>query len=66
MSKRRTQTGLIELAETHNIALAINRMRGNNGSSYDQKWKRALYHALLMTDTSREYCEKIRVALELP
>jgi hypothetical protein len=55
---------MIELVETHNIALCIKRLRDG---PYDQeRWKRALYHALSMNVLSRGTLEKIRIALELP
>lgn len=58
------ETRKVELVETHNIALALDRLRGGH---YDrERWRRALYHALTMTDSGREVCEKVRVALGLP
>jgi hypothetical protein len=65
MSKNRSETRKVELVETHNLALAIDRLR-EAGSHDCNRWKRALYHALAMTYTERSVIEKIRVALELP
>lgn len=66
MSKRQGKTDKTELVETHNIALALQRL--SNTPPYDTgRWRRALYHALGMTDVAgRGGLEKIRQALELP
>lgn len=66
MGKRVTNTDKIELVETHNIALAINRLREHSFYS-DQRWRRALYHALLMEMPDKnQTMANIRIALELP
>jgi hypothetical protein len=65
MAKNRTETRKVELVETHNIALAIDRLR-EAGAHDSFRWRRALYHALSMTYTDRSTTEKIRIALELP
>lgn len=64
MTKPLRETRKIELVETHNIALNLDRM----GQSYgDLHWRRALYHALGMSVvSSRSMLEKVRIALELP
>lgn len=65
MTAKRKNTEMIEMVETHNIALSIKRMR--SAGPYDtDRWKRALYHALGLCDISRPIQEKIRQALELP
>lgn len=65
MSKRHGKTDRIELVETHNLALAIQRL---NQVPYDSgRWRRALYHALGIVDCpGRTMMENIRKALELP
>jgi hypothetical protein len=66
MAKRVTKTDRIELVETQNIALSLQRMSPNG---YDnQRWRRAFYHALTMTNIvmRREVLVKIREALDLP
>jgi hypothetical protein len=40
------RTDKIELVETHNLALALQRLYS---SSDEYRWRRALYHALAMT-----------------
>ena len=63
MSKRKVSTDKVELVETHNLALSLKRLQE---SPYDNdRWRRALYHAVGMT-CSRVAAEKIRTALELP
>lgn len=64
-SKALRETRKAELVETHNIALALDRLCG---PPYDhERWKRALYHGLAMSDArSRNVLEKLRIALELP
>lgn len=66
IQKQKRETRLIELVETHNIVMSLNRIA--NAPGYDpRRWRRALYHAIGMaespTDNTRE---KIRIALELP
>ena len=65
-SKQDRETRKIELVETNNIALSIARIRNAPGYSSDQKWKRALYHAILMATESWSEQAKIREALGLP
>lgn len=65
MSKRITNTDRAELVETHNLVLALNAL---GGVPYDgDRWKRALYHSLTMSNVChKEIAKKIREALELP
>lgn len=63
-AKRLRETRKVELVETHNIALSIDRLR--EGPYDSEKWKRALYHALAMSQVGRDTLEKVRIALELP
>ena len=59
-------TTKIELVETHNLALSLNRLCVG---PYDtDRWKRAFYHALTMSNAmiAREDLVKIREALRLP
>lgn len=65
MSKRATKTSLIELAETHSIALAVSRVMQDDGW-YGVQWRRALYHGLAIAGASNAQLERVRVALELP
>ncbi len=51
-----------ELVETDNLAKSIARLR--NGNTWDERWKRALLHAVMM-ECSRGEAEKIRLALDL-
>jgi hypothetical protein len=66
MARRKTNTEAIEPVETHNLALSIRRLR--NAAPYEsQKWKRCLYHALLMqSGVDMQALTKIREALNLP
>ena len=66
MSKRKTSTSLIELAETHNIALAISRVMSTNGDYSGMRWRRALLHGMAIAGCSHGQLERVRVALELP
>lgn len=64
-SKQLRETRKIELVETHNISLSLDRLRDAPG--WDQwRWKRAIYHALGMSGIDSGTLEKIRQALELP
>lgn len=65
MSKRAAVTRKIELVETHNIALSLDRL---SQGPYDRdKWRRALYHAVCMCECAGDTVRKsIREALELP
>lgn len=63
--RRQTSTDLNELVETHNLALSLERLRG--APYNDARWRRALYHALLISFCAdREEASKIREALKLP
>lgn len=65
-AKQQRETRLTELVETHNIALSLGRLT-SAGAYDDERWRRALYHALSMDGcASRGMLEKLRVALELP
>lgn len=65
MSKRVSSTDRNELVETHNIALALQRLKQPPHDDY--RWKRALYHALGMSNVCyNETTKKVREALELP
>lgn len=63
--RQQRETRKIELVETHNLARSLARLT-DNGPYDTERWKRALYHALLMNGTSKSTTEKIRIALELP
>ena len=65
MSNRFRETRKVELVETHNIALSLDRLKG---PPYEEgRWKRALYHAVCMAGVgSWEFKRKIIEALELP
>lgn len=65
MTNQLRETRRIELVETHNLSLSIDRLRSAPGYDTDV-WKRAIYHALGMSGISRGTVEKIRQALELP
>lgn len=66
MSKRAAVTRKIELVETHNIALSLDRLR--ELTPYGVRWRRALYHALSMSECPIHInmLKAIREALELP
>ena len=64
--RRSKATGVVELAETHNIALAIKRIQTQGGPYDGERWKRAVYHALGMCGVGRSTLEKVRQGLELP
>ena len=65
MNKQLRETRKVELVETHNIALSIERLNGRPYSN--ERWRRALYHGLAMSGApGRTILEKIRIALELP
>ena len=67
MSKRSNATDKIELVETHNLAITLQRLRDGSKNGYDtNRWKRALYHALTMTYTDSNVTKAIREALQLP
>lgn len=58
--KRLTTTQRAELVETHNLFLAITRLREG---FYDERWKRALFHAAGMAGVSPGELEQLRKAL---
>jgi len=63
---RRT-TNQIEIVETHNLATSINRIRFQSRGHDPRRWKRALYHAIAMTDAlGFEDLKAIRLTLGLP
>lgn len=63
--KQERVTRRVELVETHNIALSLQRI--DNAPSYNsRRWRRALLHALMIHGVGDGTVEKIRVALELP
>lgn len=68
--KRERQTRQIEMVETHNIALSMMRLKhapGYSGPVYNNRCKRALYHALTMAlFVDYEELKAIREALKLP
>jgi len=65
MTKQLRETRKIELVETHNIALSINRMNPQGWDAF--VWRRALYHAMSMSNVvSAGTMQKVREALELP
>jgi hypothetical protein len=61
-TRRKTNTSLRELTETHNLALSIKRLRESNDSD---EWRRALYHALSMNYVNKDTLCRIREALGL-
>ncbi len=65
--KLQRETRKIELVETHNIALSLQRIANAPGGYSDTPKKRALYHAICMTHTfSTDEQRNIRIALNLP
>ena len=65
--KQERQTRKIELVETNNIALSLSRIINAAGWGINERWKRALYHALLMASCgSNEEKKAIREAMKLP
>lgn len=62
---KRKATQKIELVETHNLSLSIQRLRDLR--PYDSgAWKRAVYHALTLNNVDHGVIKLIREALELP
>ena len=59
-------TDRLELVETHNIVKSIARLRSGAGGYDEERWKRALYHAVLLELRDRDLKRRIREALELP
>ena len=66
MAKNRAETRKIELVETHNLALSLARLNPNGWDSV--VWRRALYHAVSMSECcpNREMQVALREALKLP
>ncbi len=66
-AKQSRETRQIEMVETHNLALSFTRLRNAPGLDRE-RWKRALIHALAMSNTpdSYEMSTAIRTALRLP
>ena len=63
-TKQLRETRKIELVETHNLVLSLERLQTITSTD---AWKRALYHALLMSwGPSGEERKQIREALKLP
>ncbi len=57
----------IEMVETHNIALSLNRIANGPGYQRDAAKKRAIYHAVCMTCSfGSEEQKNLRIALNLP
>lgn len=64
-TRQQRETRKIELVETHNIALSLDRLNEYGAGSI--RWRRALYHAYTMSNVvNRVIAEKLRIALELP
>lgn len=66
MSNRVANTDRIELVETQNLTLALNRL--DDGCYDGDRWRRALVHAIGMSNLRmpREVKQKIREALNQP
>ena len=60
------KTDKLELVETHNLMLALRRLRSGSGGYDDGKWKRALYHAICCEIHEYDTKKAIREALRLP
>lgn len=61
------RTDKVELVETHNLALSLQRLYNGQGGYNEEKWKRALYHALAISgNAGHSLLKSIREALELP
>jgi len=61
------KTSKIELVETHNLAISLDRLYDGRGGFDEVKWRRALYHALAMSgNANHSMLKSIREALELP
>lgn len=65
-SKQQRETRNIELVETGNLAISLNRLQRIPGDYQGRRWKRAVYHALQMTGVCDNTCAAIRAALQLP
>jgi hypothetical protein len=65
IKKQYRETRLNELVETHNLVLSLKRLMDTPHDN--DRWKRALYHALSMNlRVNRVELGKIREALDLP
>lgn len=65
MAQRNTKQ--IELVETHNLAVSLNRIRLQSRGGDVRRWKRALYHAVAITDAlSFDELAAFRNVLKLP
>lgn len=64
-TKQQRQTRQIELVETYNLHLSLQRLR-ESGPYDNEKWKRALHHALAMNKIDSATLERVRIALQLP
>lgn len=66
-TKQQRETRQIEMVETHNIALSLVRMGNALGYGVNDRRKRAIYHAVCMTDSfNNEERKNLRIALNLP
>lgn len=66
MSKPLRKSSLIELVETHNIALSLKRLGQVKGWN-NEPTKRAVYHAFAMSGRfDNGEVEQLRIALQLP
>ena len=59
-------TDKMELVETHNLAKSIARLRSGAGGYDEGRWRRVLYHAVLIEISDYDMRKKIREALNLP
>lgn len=65
--KQRRETRQIEMVETHNLALSLIRIGNAPGYNADERRKRALYHAVCMTNSfNGEERKNLRIALNIP
>jgi len=55
-----------ELVDTHEIAKALKRLQSSSPSYDNERWRRSLYHAILIAGVGNHYAGKVREALELP
>ena len=63
----RQKTEYIELVETHNIVMALKRVKDQQGSYDSNRWKRAIYHALSISRVCGfNELKQIRETLGLP
>jgi len=66
-TKLECQTRKVELVETDNIARSLRRIANGPGYDRDSAKKRALYHAVCMTNSfGGQERANLRVALNLP